>query len=75
MWVIMFNAVDDFGIREENELLGMGQSPPASPEYETVEKAKQQLYDEALHGALRIAGLVSSKPSFHCIVHFLINEI
>jgi hypothetical protein len=53
----MFNAIDDFGIREENE--STGQAPHLFPEHELVEKVKDQLYDEALHGALRIAGLVS----------------
>jgi hypothetical protein len=45
LWVIVFNALDDFGVREENEAPG------------PVDKAKQELFDEALHGALRIAGL------------------
>lgn len=57
MWVIVFNAVDDFGIKEHNENLRMNpmQALPTNP---TMEGVKQKLLDEALHGALRIAGLV-----------------
>lgn len=57
MWVIVFNAVDDFGIKEHNENLRMNpmQAIPTNP---TMESVKQKLLDEALHGALRIAGLV-----------------
>ena len=58
MWIILFNAVDDFGIREMNELARKGHAPNLSAEYEVVEGTKQKLMDEALHGALRISGLV-----------------
>lgn len=57
LWVILFNAVDDFGIREVNEHHAAGSSPSAIPEFEQVESTKDKLLDEALHGALRIAGL------------------
>jgi hypothetical protein len=57
LWVILFNAVDDFGIREVNELHAAGSSPSEVPEYEQVESTKEKLLDEALHGALRISGL------------------
>jgi hypothetical protein len=50
MWVIMYNAVDDFGVREENDA-GAGERLPA------VDALKAALHEEALHGALRIAGL------------------
>lgn len=55
MWIILFNAVDDFGIREVNEVTRIsGQTVPNAH----YEPAKLKLLDEALHGALRIAGLV-----------------
>ena len=59
MWVILFNAVDDFGVKEFNETVRMNSmaNVPANPAIETV---KHKILDEALHGALRIAGLVST---------------
>jgi hypothetical protein len=55
MWVIVLNAVDDFGIREQNGLVRSGSPAPNHLQIETV---KHKLLEEALHGALRIAGLV-----------------
>ena len=57
MWVILFNAVDDFGVKEFNEAMRMSPTPnvPVNP---TIESVKNKILDEALHGALRIAGLV-----------------
>ena len=57
MWVIVFNAVDEFGIKEVNEAIRLStmQSVPGNP---AIEGVKHKLLDEALHGALRIAGLV-----------------
>jgi hypothetical protein len=52
MWIILFSALDDFGIKELH-----GAMPPNIAEIESV---KRKVADEALHGALRIAGLVSS---------------
>ena len=60
MWVILFNAVDDFGIKELNESQRMNPLQTVTPEV-SMESAKQKLLDEALHGALRIAGLVRHK--------------
>ncbi len=57
MWVILFNAVDDFGIRECIEVIRMGNVPGASSDPQ-IEAVKHKLLDEALHAALRIAGLV-----------------
>ncbi|EJC98863.1 uncharacterized protein FOMMEDRAFT_95450 [Fomitiporia mediterranea MF3/22] len=56
MWVIVFNAVDDFGIKEFNEAVRLNAlgNVPANP---TIESVKHKILDEALHGALRIAGL------------------
>jgi hypothetical protein len=55
MWIIMFNALDDFGIKELNSTIGH------SPNHTDIqiETTKRKLADEALHGALRIAGLAS----------------
>lgn len=51
MWIILFNALDDYGVRELN---GSPSPPPNSAQIEAV---KRKVADEALHGALRIAGL------------------
>ena len=61
MWVIVFNAVDDFGVKEINEAIRMNsmQSVPNNP---AIESVKHKILDEALHGALRIAGLVRLNP-------------
>jgi hypothetical protein len=58
MWIILFNALDDFGVRELNG------SPSPPPNYAEIEAAKRKVVEEALHGALRIAGLVSSLPLY-----------
>lgn len=59
MWVIVFDAVDDFGIREMNDItrnhnpdLGPPQVPPH------IEEVKVRVFDEALRGASRVAGLI-----------------
>ncbi|KAJ3517439.1 hypothetical protein NLJ89_g492 [Agrocybe chaxingu] len=69
MWIILFNALDDFGIKELNNAV-----PPAGDLTE-IENVKRKVADEALHGALRIAGLagvltsngylVSGATAFH----------
>jgi len=51
MWIILFNALDDYGIKELN-------APMTPPNLIEVESIKRKVVDEALHGALRIAGLV-----------------
>lgn len=58
MWVILFNAVDDFGVREFNEAVRMS-SMATVPTNPAIESVKHKILDEALHGALRVAGLVS----------------
>lgn len=58
MWVIVFNAVDDFGIKEFNEAIRMSPATNLSAN-PTIESIKNKILDEALHGALRIAGLVT----------------
>jgi hypothetical protein len=58
MWIILFNALDDFGVREVNEVVRMGSPPSVTPNYLQIDAAKRKVTDEASHGALRIAGLV-----------------
>lgn len=53
MWIILYNALDDFGIRELNG------SPSPPPNISQIDAVKRKVVDEALHGSLRIAGLVS----------------
>jgi len=56
IWVILFNALDDFGIREINEVVRSGSPPDAVPNTQ-YEDTKRKVAHEALHSALRIAGL------------------
>jgi len=58
MWIILFNALDDFGVREVNEVIRTGNPPNATANYLQIDAAKRKVADESLHGALRIAGLV-----------------
>jgi hypothetical protein len=58
MWVVLFNALDDFGIKEINEVTRMNQPLTMVQNYSQIDQAKRKVADEALHGALRIAGLV-----------------
>ena len=51
MWVILFNAVDDFGVREFNEAVRMS-SMATVPTNPAIESVKHKILDEALHGAL-----------------------
>jgi hypothetical protein len=60
MWIILFNALDDFGIREINEVVRTGHPPNATPNYLQIDATRRKVADESLHGALRIAGLVGS---------------
>jgi hypothetical protein len=66
MWIILFNALDDRGIRES---LGSPQSASSSIGssaalavgnglQQQIEDLKTKVLEEALHGAMRIAGLV-----------------
>ncbi|CAA7261362.1 unnamed protein product [Cyclocybe aegerita] len=51
MWIILFNALDDFGIKELNNAVA------SASDLTEIENVKRKVADEALHGALRIAGL------------------
>ena len=54
MWVILFNAVDDFGIREVNEQVRMGAAMQTisgstiNQQFEQIETVKHKLLEEAL---------------------------
>ena len=58
MWIILYNALDDFGIREINDVTRTGSPETLLPQHAQIEDKKRKVMNEALHGALRIAGLV-----------------
>jgi len=62
MWIILFNALDDRGIRESLGSPGAVSTSTAlassSGLQQQIEELKTKVLDEALHGAMRIAGLV-----------------
>ena len=51
MWIILFNALDEFGVKESN-------TSDANVDHTQIDSAKRKVAEEALYGALRIAGLV-----------------
>ncbi|KAJ7069876.1 hypothetical protein C8F01DRAFT_1207397 [Mycena amicta] len=57
MWVVLFAALDDFGVKEVNEVTRMNQPLSMVPNYSQIDLVMRKVADEALHGALRIAGL------------------
>lgn len=78
IWIILFTALDDFGIRELNEVVRTG-SPPHTAQIHQFETVKRKVADEAVHGALRIAGLVSLQtrkgvPTFLLFLFLIINN-
>lgn len=72
MWIILFNALDDFGIREVNDLVRTGSPGYASPNHAQIEGVKRKFSEEALHGALRIAGLAGVLTSNGYLVRLLL---
>jgi hypothetical protein len=58
MWIILFNALDSCGVKELNA--GVATEPLRME----IEALQQSVMEEALHGALRIAGLVRSHSCF-----------
>ena len=61
MWVIVFDAVDDFGIKELNDIIRNHNSELGPPQIPThMDEVRGKVFDEALRGASRIAGLVRS---------------
>lgn len=62
MWVIVFDAVDDFGIKEVNDIIRNHNPDLGQPQIPShMDEVKVRVFDEALRGASRIAGLVSSR--------------
>ncbi|RDX50300.1 hypothetical protein OH76DRAFT_1437618 [Lentinus brumalis] len=57
MWIILANALDDFGIREVNDVARTGTPETLLPQHAQIEEKKRQVFFQAQHGALRIAGL------------------
>ncbi|KAK7048273.1 hypothetical protein R3P38DRAFT_2868375 [Favolaschia claudopus] len=57
MWVVLFTALDDFGVKEINEVTRMNQPISVVQNYQQIDLVMRKVADEALHGALRIAGL------------------
>ncbi|KZT64930.1 hypothetical protein DAEQUDRAFT_569812 [Daedalea quercina L-15889] len=57
MWIVLFSALDDFGIREINDLQRTGSPGHLHPKAMEVEAQKQKVMDTALASATRIAGL------------------
>jgi hypothetical protein len=68
MWIILFNALDDFGLKELNAAINL---PPNHAEIDVV---KRKVADEALHGALRIAGLAGVLTSNGYLVSDFISD-
>ena len=61
MWVIVFDAVDDFGIKELNDIIRNHNPELGPPQVPThMDEVRGKVFDEALRGASRIAGLVRS---------------
>jgi len=58
MWIILFNALDDFGVKES--ILG---SPNMN--HAQIDGVKRKVADSALHAALRIAGLAGVLTTNH----------
>lgn len=67
MWIILHNAVEEFGIREVNDALNQGQNPTEISDFVAMETLKANIANEAVHGAIRIAGLVR-RPSNKSII-------
>ncbi|KAI0322423.1 hypothetical protein OF83DRAFT_804844 [Amylostereum chailletii] len=57
MWIILFNALDDYGLRELNVQIRSPSSTMIPAGYHHIEDILRKVLDEALHGASRIAGL------------------
>lgn len=65
MWIILFNAIDEYGVKEINEVTRTGAPASLASNYTEIDGVKRKLAEEALHGALRIAGLVSCQTILH----------
>lgn len=72
MWIILFNALDDFGIREVNDIVRTGSPGNTAPNHAQIEGMKKKFSEEALHGALRIAGLAGVLTSNGYLVRIVV---
>ncbi|KAJ3910667.1 hypothetical protein F5879DRAFT_928437 [Lentinula edodes] len=59
MWIVLFNALDEFGVKELNENDRSGSPPENVQNRGYIEDAMRRVGEEALNGALRIAALTS----------------
>ncbi|KAJ3731005.1 hypothetical protein DFJ43DRAFT_1000001 [Lentinula guzmanii] len=59
MWIVLFNALDEFGVKELNEYDRNGSSPGNVQNRAYIEDSMRRVGEEALNGALRIAALTS----------------
>ncbi|KAL4081081.1 hypothetical protein J3A83DRAFT_4204554 [Scleroderma citrinum] len=50
MWISLFNALDEYGIRDDSH---------SSNDKDKVTSVKQKVFEEALHASLRVSALVS----------------
>ena len=74
MWVILYNAIEEFGIREINEAQNSGVAQRKVPNIVEIEALKAKVTEEAVRGAARIAGLVG--PIFGlCAVSTLMSNV
>jgi len=65
MWIVLFNAIDEFGVKEQvNEETG-NQGEITSEE---IDAMKRKICDQACQGAVRIAGLVRFAPGPRAIL-------
>jgi hypothetical protein len=58
MWVILHNAIEEFGVRELNEVQNATQPLNKTLNVADIEILKASVAEEAIRGATRIAGLV-----------------
>ena len=58
MWIILFNALDEVGVKEINETARLGVDPKFTHDFAQMDSVMQKIADEALHGACRISALV-----------------
>ncbi|KAF5369556.1 hypothetical protein D9758_002551 [Tetrapyrgos nigripes] len=79
MWIVLFTAMDDLGIRELNEAVRMG-TPPGGmsgsgmlmvSNKPYIDEVARKIGEEAVNGALRIAALVSVLTSNEYLVRHL----
>ncbi|KDQ20816.1 hypothetical protein BOTBODRAFT_26832 [Botryobasidium botryosum FD-172 SS1] len=59
LWIVLCQAVDDFGIREINNVVRSGDPNATIPSIHEMENLRSQVSEEAFHSALRIAGLTN----------------